>query len=74
MRYPAQLSDVLDFGKHQGRRVEEAIEEDPGWVQWCIDNVDNFTLSRGAMLFLKECTEESLDRDSWMRRDLESNN
>lgn len=33
------LYDRVDFGKkHQGKTIEEVIQDDPEWLQFCIDN------------------------------------
>ena len=32
------LDSVFIFGKHKGDQVEDVIEDDPGYIEWCCDN------------------------------------
>lgn len=48
MIYPANLNTKFDFGKHKGKTVEEVCDDDPSYVEWCIDNVDDFELDNEA--------------------------
>jgi|3_EtaG_2_1085321.scaffolds.fasta_scaffold399843_2 uncharacterized protein (DUF3820 family) len=36
------LREEMAFGKHQGVMLEDVIEEDPDYVEWCIKNIDWF--------------------------------
>ena len=36
------LDTVLDFGKHQGRTVEELLNERPRYLFWLLENVEDF--------------------------------
>jgi len=31
------LDDVLDFGRYQGKQIEDVIEDHPDWIVWAID-------------------------------------
>lgn len=33
---------VFTFGKHKGDKLEDMLESDPGYLDWCLDNVDWF--------------------------------
>jgi hypothetical protein len=32
----------FDFGKHRGEAFIDVVEEDPGYVEWCLDEVVGF--------------------------------
>ena len=49
-----QLGEVMPFGKYKGVSIEVMIETDPKYVQWLLDNVDNFYLSDGSKKRLQE--------------------
>lgn len=36
------LDSKLDFGKHRGRKVEDVLEDDPGYLLWAMENVERF--------------------------------
>lgn len=35
-----KLSDVITFGKHKGKTVEQLISESPSYVVWLIEKTD----------------------------------
>lgn len=43
------LDDVLNFGKHRGRTIEHVCRTDPTYLEWCLDNINDFFLSDEAM-------------------------
>ena len=32
------LEDCFVFGKHTGHQLEDVIEDDPAYIEWCIMN------------------------------------
>jgi len=32
------LEDSFTFGKHKGHQIEDVIEDDPSYIEWCCDN------------------------------------
>lgn len=42
------LSDVLDFGKHEGEDVDSVIRSYPYYIQWCVETINNFKLDEEA--------------------------
>lgn len=32
------LQDEFTFGKHRGQQLEDVIEDDPGYIEWCVGN------------------------------------
>jgi len=30
------LEETFKFGKHKGRQVEDVIEDDPDYIEWCV--------------------------------------
>lgn len=45
-----ELADELMFGKYKGMTLEEVIYEDPGYIQWCIENIKDFVLADKAYI------------------------
>ena len=35
-----QFVEVLYFGKYKGRRIDDIAKEDPGYLQWTLENMD----------------------------------
>ena len=42
------LDDELPFGKHLGKPLREVIEQDPGWIEWAMDHIVTFEISKEA--------------------------
>jgi len=42
------LNNRLNFGKHRDKLVSTLIREEPGYLEWALDNLEWFTLSDGA--------------------------
>lgn len=53
-----QLGEVFNFGKYKGISVEVVILTDPGYIQWCLDNIPQFVLSAGSKHALNERLRE----------------
>lgn len=32
------LEDEFKFGKHKGHQLEDVIEDDPDYIEWCVKN------------------------------------
>lgn len=64
------LYSILDFGKHKGEHVIKVIESDPGWLEWALDNVQGFRLSKDAQYELDGCSVDPMlddpDPIGWM--------
>lgn len=54
MDYPASLYDRFDFGKHRGETVQEVIDTDSSYIDWCIEEVDGFELTDVAYDYLED--------------------
>lgn len=46
------LSNVLEFGKHKGKTVEQVMKDEPNWLHWALQNIPEFKLNRNALLIL----------------------
>lgn len=33
-----QLDSIFKFGKHIGQQLEDVIEDDPDYIEWCCEN------------------------------------
>lgn len=42
------LKTRLDFGKYKGDTVDDVITNDPQYLEWCLENVDGFCLTKSA--------------------------
>lgn len=42
MAKPAQNPAVFSFGKYKGRLFVDVLEENPGYLRWCRDEIENF--------------------------------
>lgn len=38
------LNTRLCFGKHEGKLISTVIREDPQYILWCLENIDDFRL------------------------------
>ena len=43
------LNDRVDFGKHRNKTWKTVILEDPDYIQWAFDNIQNFSLDEEAI-------------------------
>lgn len=43
--YLNTVEDRIPFGKHAGKTLKTVMQSDPGYIQWCIDKMDGFTMS-----------------------------
>lgn len=49
IKYPPwNLDKRFPFGKYKGDQLWLVIDTDPGYVDWCIDNIDGFELDNEA--------------------------
>ena len=53
------LKDKLNFGKHEGRFIEEILEEEPTYIRWCIENIYWFKLSETDEQKVYELAEQA---------------
>ncbi len=53
------LADYLIFGKYKGRSIQVIIETDPQYLQWCVDNIPDFTLDGQTKKILQENLREA---------------
>lgn len=43
-----KLTDKFTFGKHKGESLSHVIGSDPTYVEWCIDEIEGFSISDRA--------------------------
>lgn len=64
--YPVlDLDDELPFGKYKGRPLRDVIEDDPGWIQWAIENISTFAVSDGVIEQLDETRDPRRPPRAW---------
>lgn len=56
------INNVLEFGKHKGKTVQEVMRQDCNWLHWALENIPDFKLNRNALLLLPP-EKENLDLD-----------
>ena len=39
------LDDEITFGKYGGYTVREVLDKNPGYLRWCIENLDGIKFS-----------------------------
>jgi hypothetical protein len=52
--HDVQLCDKIWWGKHKGLLLYQIIEKDTGYVNWCLERIENFHLSCEAFDYLIE--------------------
>ena len=59
---------VVTFGKHKGLKVSTILENDPGYIVWMNDNIDDICFVEGIVREAEDSDlEDSRDKydDSW---------
>ena len=49
VHYIYDLDDTITFGKHEGKTIQEILDNDAQYLHWCIQNLESFALSEAAM-------------------------
>jgi hypothetical protein len=53
------INNVLEFGKHKGKTIQQVMKEDPQWLHWALQNIADFKMNRNALLLLPPWIEPS---------------
>ena len=53
-----KLTDRFTFGKHKGERLSSVIGSDPNYVEWCLEEIEEFRLTKGALERLEDALEQ----------------
>lgn len=48
------LDNVIRFGKHQGSSLNMIIETDPGYLVWCLENINRLCFSFDLIKEIKD--------------------
>jgi len=63
------LKSVINFGKYKSKdlTIEEAIEKDPDYIEWCAENIEWFELDQAASDMLDDVLLDDMpfDNDAW---------
>jgi len=43
-----KLTDKIQFGKHNGKTIQEIIDKDVTYIEWAIQTIENFDLDDEA--------------------------
>ena len=49
------INDRFTFGKHSGETILQVINEDLGYINWCLINLDHFVFSDNTIDEIKNC-------------------
>lgn len=44
-RYFSDIGDTFGFGKHRNQLLCDVMADDPTYLIWCVNNIDNFGIS-----------------------------
>lgn len=61
-----KLTDQITFGKHNGLTIQEIINEDVTYIEWCIDTIDRFELDDKAMEVYKKDIDKHYADDDYL--------
>jgi hypothetical protein len=64
-----KLKDVLNFGKHKGETLKQAIDNDSQYIDWAFTNIEWFDLDTETMDYLKETLEDERAWDHYEYED-----
>lgn len=59
------LGNVLEFGKHKGKTVEEVMHIDSNWLHWACREIPDFQLNRNVKLLLPEYKPTRLSEEEY---------
>ncbi len=46
------LESILWYKKHKGKRIIDVIDQDPDYINWCMENIEGFRLNEEAFNYL----------------------
>ncbi|MEA2096586.1 MAG: hypothetical protein U9P73_07850 [Candidatus Cloacimonadota bacterium] len=49
-----KLSTIFSFGKYKGKTLKQVYKKNPSYVDWCLRNVDFFTITQSTLNKLQE--------------------
>ena len=52
------LASNVTFGKYKNRPVQDVMDTDPNYFEWCIDNIEWFNLDQEAERYMKARVDE----------------
>lgn len=59
------INNVLEFGKHKGKTVQEVMRIDCNWLHWALQNIPDFKLNHNALLLLPPQKTDYYSRLAW---------
>lgn len=73
MKIARSTPKILMFGKYKGVEVEQVISCEPQYIQWCLYNIEGFSLSERHKKLLEHCLSDFQyddEFDYWQEHDL----
>jgi len=64
------INNVLEFGKHKGKTIQEVMVEDANWLHWALQGIPDFKLNRNALLLLPP-QQKRVTVDDWNKAERE---
>lgn len=77
------LSSRMNFGKHRGETIGQIVDENPSYIEWMIENIDNIAFSEDVVSELDLSDDlveinseklESFEDNSWNDDDFHHHN
>jgi len=62
---------LLEFGKFMGRNLKEIVDQQPDYIYWCIENLDNFCVGEDVLKLMERKGISSKSAQSLNRRKLQ---
>ena len=59
--------DKLKFGKYEGRHLDEAFQEDPEYIQKCLEDMDDFHITINTRRHLEDLIKDFKFSDKALR-------
>ena len=63
MKY--KLDTRLNFGKYCGETLKTILEDDPGYLVWCLENVEWFEVDQDLEDIIYEAYDWEQEREMW---------
>ena len=58
------LNTTMSFGKHNGQSIQQIIDQDPQYLNWCIINLDHFMLENELYENLKTANSIKIQKEA----------
>ena len=64
-----KLETIINFGKHKDETIKAVCDDNPTYIDWCLDNLEWFDLDDEAKDYFEDKMEEyhdyNYEHESW---------